>query len=177
VSLPSYPSPRESYIDAGSFANFPPTSPVLHKAIARTNFLHAPYVKSGKITQEDLLYVLYASFAEPIRFLPVYEYRKLEDMEIAALVTMWKYVADMMDIDYRTVLKKDEWTDGLEFLEDMTRFGSDYEDKYLRPTEEIQKLGDVLMNLLLDSYPKIVSPVGYQAACVLMGPRLRRAFG
>ncbi|KAH7252431.1 hypothetical protein BKA59DRAFT_161036 [Fusarium tricinctum] len=159
------------------FVNFPPTSPILHKAIARTNFLHDPYIKSGKITQEDLLYVLYASFAEPIRFLPMYEYRKLEDMEIAALVTMWKYVADMMDIDYRTVLKKNEWTDGLEFLEDMTRFGSNYEDKHIRPTEDIQKLGDVLMNLLLDSYPKILSPVGYQAACVLMGPRLRRAFG
>ncbi|KAG7436085.1 hypothetical protein ACKRZS_014094 [Fusarium odoratissimum] len=159
------------------FANFPPTSPVLHKAVARTNFLHAPYIKSGKIKQEDLLYVLYASFAEPVRFLNIYEYRKLTDMEVASLSTLWKYVADMMDIDYRTVLGKNEWTDGLEFFEDMTRFGGDYEDKYLRPTPEIQKLGHVLMEMLLDSYPKIASPLGYPAACVLMGPRLRRAFG
>ncbi|RBA09581.1 hypothetical protein FPRO05_06718 [Fusarium proliferatum] len=159
------------------FANFPPTSPVLHKAVARTNFLHAPYIKSGKIKQEDLLYVLYASFAEPVRFLNIYEYRKLTDMEVASLSTLWKYVADMMDIDYRTVLGKNEWADGLEFFEDMTRFGGDYEDKYLRPTPEIQKLGHVLMEMLLDSYPKIASPLGYPAACVLMGPRLRRAFG
>ncbi|KAF5592609.1 dephospho kinase [Fusarium pseudocircinatum] len=159
------------------FANFPPMSPVLHKAVARTNFLHAPYIKSGKIKQEDLLYVLYASFAEPVRFLNIYEYRKLTDMEVASLSTLWKYVADMMDIDYRTVLGKNEWTDGLEFFEDMTRFGGDYEDKHLRPTPEIQKLGHVLMEMLLDSYPKIASPLGYPAACVLMGPRLRRAFG
>ncbi|KAF4967184.1 hypothetical protein FSARC_5217 [Fusarium sarcochroum] len=159
------------------FANFPPTSPVLSKAVARTNYLHAPYIKSGKIQQQDLLYVLYASFAEPIRFLSLYEYRKLTDMEVAGLATLWKYVADMMEIDYKTVLQKDEWTDGIEFFEDLARFGGDYEDKNLRPTEEIHALGQVLMDLLLQSYPKILTPVGYPAACVLMGPRLRRAFG
>ncbi|KAG8665598.1 hypothetical protein FPOAC2_10675 [Fusarium poae] len=159
------------------FANFAPESPTLSKAIARTNFLHAPYIKAGKIKQEDLLYVLYASFAEPIRFLNQYEWRSLTDMEVAAISTLWKYVADMMDIDYKTILNKTEWTDGIEFLEDVSLFASDYEDKYLRPTKEVQKLGDVLMEMLLDSYPKFAAPVGYPAACVMMGPRLRRAFG
>jgi hypothetical protein len=98
-------------------------------------------------------------------------------MEVAAISTLWKYVADMMDIDYKTILNKTEWTDGIEFLEDVSLFASDYEDKYLRPTKEVQKLGDVLMEMLLDSYPKFAAPVGYPAACVMMGPRLRRAFG
>ncbi|RGP67780.1 dephospho- kinase [Fusarium longipes] len=159
------------------FANFGPDSPTLHKAVARTNFLHAPYIKAGKIKQEDLLYVLYASFAEPVRFLNQYEWRTLTDMEVAAISTLWKHVADMMDIDYKTILQKTEWTNGIEFHDDVSRFGAEYEDKYLRPTKEIQKLGDVLMEMLLDSYPKFAAPLGYQASCVLMGPRLRRAFG
>jgi len=98
-------------------------------------------------------------------------------MEVAAISTLWKYVADLMDIDYKTILQKSEWTDGIEFFEDVSRFGGDYEDKYLRHTKEVQKLGDVLMELLLDSYPRFAAPIGYSAACVLMGPRLRRAFG
>ncbi|KAF4975839.1 hypothetical protein FZEAL_7428 [Fusarium zealandicum] len=159
------------------FANFAPTSNALQQAIARMNYLHAPYIKSGKILQEDLLYVLYASMSEPVRFLNQYEWRKLTDMEMAALGTMWKYVGDMMEIEYKTLLQKEKWTDGIEFLEDVSRWGEDYEDENLRPLKEVQDLGQVLMELLLNSHPKIASPVAFPAVCVLMGPRLRRAFG
>ncbi|KAF5022796.1 hypothetical protein F66182_5138 [Fusarium sp. NRRL 66182] len=159
------------------FANFPPTSTELRKAVARTNFLHAPYIKSGKIQQEDLLYVLCRSMAEPIRFLSQYEYRELSDIEVAAFGTLWKYIGDMMEIDYKTVLQKDEWADGVEFAEDVTRFGDEYEDRNLRPHQKVYDLGHILMDLLLQSHPKIASPVAYPAVCVLMGPRLRRAFG
>ncbi|KAI8678826.1 MPAB-Lcp-cat domain-containing protein [Fusarium keratoplasticum] len=159
------------------FASYSPASPGLHKAVARMNYLHAPYIKAGKILQEDLLYVLYASMAEPVRFLRLYEWRELTDMEVAALGTMWKYVADMMEIDYKTVLKKDMWVDGLEFFEDVSRWGEIYEDEHLRPSKEINELGHLLMNMLLQSHAKVARPLGYPAACVLMGPRLRRAFG
>ncbi|KAJ3513538.1 hypothetical protein NM208_g15175 [Fusarium decemcellulare] len=159
------------------FAAYSPTSTSLHKAVARMNYLHAPYIKSGKILQEDLLYVLYASMAEPVRFLAQYEWRKLTDMEVAALATMWKYVGDMMEIDYKTLLQKEEWVDGLEFFEDVSRWGENYEDENLRPLQEVRDLGQVLMDLLLQSHPKIASPLAHPAACVLMGPRLRRAFG
>ncbi|KAJ3469316.1 hypothetical protein MRS44_003381 [Fusarium solani] len=159
------------------FASYSPASPGLHKAVARMNYLHAPYIKAGKILQEDLLYVLYASMAEPVRFLKLYEWRELTDMEVAALGTMWKYVADMMEIDYKTVLKKDTWVDGLEFFEDVSQWGEIYEDEHLRPSKEINELGHLLMNMLLQSHAKVARPLGYPAACVLMGPRLRRAFG
>ncbi|KAM5351262.1 hypothetical protein ACJ41O_003985 [Fusarium nematophilum] len=159
------------------FAAFAPTSTQLHKAIARMNYLHAPYIKCGKILQEDLLYVLYASMAEPVRFLNMYEWRKLTDMEVAALGTMWKYIGDMMEIDYKTVLQKDQWADGIEFYEDVSRWAGEYEDENLRPLKEVYDLGQVLMDLLLQSHAKIASPLAYPAACVLMGPRLRRAFG
>ncbi|CEJ81974.1 hypothetical protein VHEMI02070 [[Torrubiella] hemipterigena] len=42
------------------FFKFAPNSVHLHKAVARMNFLHQSYIKSGKILNKDLLYVLYA---------------------------------------------------------------------------------------------------------------------
>lgn len=150
---------------------------MLHKAIARMNYIHAPYIKSGKILQEDLLYVLYASMAEPIRFINIFEWRQLDEMEAAALVTMWKYIGDMMDIDYRTVLQKNDWENPIEFLEDVTKWASEYEDRYMRPAKEIQGLGQILMDFLLQSHPTFARPFAYPMALVVMGNRLRRVFG
>lgn len=141
------------------------------------NFLHAPYIKSGKISQEDLVYVLYASMVEPIRFINQYEWRTLTDMETAALGTMWKYVGDMMNMDYKRVLQKDTWVDGIEFIEDITRWAEGFEDEKLRPMAEVKELGQVLMDMMLQSHASIASPIIYSAACVLVGDRLRRAFG
>lgn len=141
------------------------------------NFLHAPYIKSGKISQEDLVYVLYASMVEPIRFINQYEWRTLTDMETAALGTMWKYVGDMMNMDYKRVLQKDTWVDGIEFIEDTTRWAEGFEDEKLRPMAEVKELGQVLMDMMLQSHASIASPIIYSAACVLVGDRLRRAFG
>lgn len=159
-----------------SFAQFAPTSPHLHKAIARMNYIHSPYLKSGKITQADMLYVTYASVAQSVKFLNQYEWRQLTDMEVAALVTMWKYVSDMMAIDYRTVLQKNEWKDPLEFFEDLTKWASDHEDKYMRAIPEVNALGSILMEMLLQSHPYAPKALTRSAACVLMGNRLRRAF-
>ncbi|KAH7023779.1 hypothetical protein EDB80DRAFT_807901 [Ilyonectria destructans] len=159
------------------FATFPPTSTMLHKAIARMNYIHSPYIKSGKILQEELLYVLYASMAEPIRFINIFEWRQLDEMEAAALVTMWKYIGDMMDIDYRTVLQKNDWDNPIEFLEDVTKWASEYEDRYMRPAKEIQGLGQILMDFLLQSHPTFARPFAYPMALVVMGNRLRRVFG
>lgn len=156
---------------------FPPTSRVLHKAVARMNYLHAPYIQAGKILQEDLLYVLYASVVEPINFTNKNDWRKLSEMEVAALGTMWKYIGDMMDIDYQTLLQKNRWRDGIEFLEDVTIWAEKYEDKYLLSLQEVRHLGKVLIEMTLGSYPKFVRPLTYKLILVILGERLRRAFG
>ncbi|KPM42641.1 hypothetical protein AK830_g3933 [Neonectria ditissima] len=159
------------------FATFPPTSAQLHKAIARINYLHGPFIASGKIRQEDMLYVLYASMAEPVRFINLFEWRQLDDMEVASIATLWKYIGDMMDIDYKSLLQKEEWTDGIEFLEDVSNWASKYEDQYMRPMKEVHDLGEILMQLLLQSHAKFARPLAYLMALVVMGNRLRRAFG
>ncbi|UNI14016.1 hypothetical protein JDV02_000700 [Purpureocillium takamizusanense] len=160
-----------------AFAQYHPSSPLLHQAVARMNWLHAPYIKSGKITNEDLVYVLYTAMVEPIRFFRLYEWRAMSEMEEAAQCTLWKNIGDMMEIDFASVLGKSRWTDSLEFRDDVTQWACRYEADHLRPGPEAERLGEVLIDLLLSAYPKIARPFGYQLVLVLLGERLRFAFG
>ncbi|KAJ6446654.1 C6 finger domain-containing protein [Purpureocillium lavendulum] len=159
-----------------AFAQFHPNSPLLHQAVGRMNYLHAPYIKSGKITNEDLVYVLYTAMVEPIRFFRLYEWRAMSEMEEAAQCTLWKYVGDMMEINYAAVLGKNQWRDALEFRDDVTRWACKYEEDHVRPSAEVERLGEVLIDLLLSAYPKAARPLGYQLVLVLLGEKLRYAF-
>lgn len=159
-----------------SFAKFPPGSELLAKSIARTNYLHSSYIKSGRILNIDLLYVLYASLAEPIRFMRLYEWRPLSDVEVAALGTYWKYIGDMMEIDYVAELKKDQWKDGIEFIDDLSKWAHEYEIEHMKPSPEVGELGAMLVDLLLSAYPKFMRPLGYKIIMVLMGERMRHTF-
>lgn len=159
------------------FAAFEPHSDEFLKAIARMNYLHSPYIKSGKILNEDFLYVLYASMAEPVRFIRQYEWRELTDMEVAALGTLWKHVGDLMGIDWAKEVGHSEWRDGLHFMEEISAWGDRYEIEHLKPTKDANRLGIVLWDLLLSSYPSFMRPAGYQISLVVLGDRLRHAFG
>jgi hypothetical protein len=140
------------------------------------NYLHAPYIKAGKIRNEDLLYVLYSSMAEPVRFLNTYEWRSLTDMEVNALGTLWKYVGDLMEIDYKQELGNDQWTDGIEFMDAVRQWAEKYEDEHLLPSKQVRTVGRVTLELLLTSYPKAFRKLGYRAVMVLLGDRMRHAF-
>ena len=50
------------------FALNDPTSERTLRAIARMNYLHSPYIKSGKITNDDLLYTLSLFALGPARW-------------------------------------------------------------------------------------------------------------
>ncbi|KAK8932532.1 Mycophenolic acid synthesis protein B [Metarhizium anisopliae] len=157
-------------------AHYAPTSSMLRKAVARMNYLHAPYIKSGRILNKDLLYVLYTAMSEPERFMRLYEWRPLLEMEVAAVASVWRYVGDLMEIDYEAELGKNQWRDAIEFLDDVSQWASKYEEQYMRPMDEVAQLGSVLMDLLLSAYPRALRPLGYQIVMVLMGARMRYAF-
>ncbi|KAM4057100.1 C6 finger domain-containing protein [Hirsutella rhossiliensis] len=157
--------------------HFPLSSPSLHKAVARMNYLHAPYIKSGKILNADLLYVLYLSMAEPVRFVNLYEWRCLTDMEVASHAALWKTVGSMMGINFSKELGKSEWKDGLEFMDDMTRWGVRYEDLHMHPLPEIQRLGAILVDMLLSAYPAMMRPLVYQMLHVILGDTMRHVLG
>lgn len=92
-------------------------------------------------------------------------------MELAALATLWKYIGEMMEIDYAEQLGKGEWKDGIEFMADVTRWALGYEDNHMRPVLEVQHMGKMLVDLLVCAYPKAMRPLGYQML------RMRYAFG
>jgi hypothetical protein len=140
------------------------------------NFLHSPYIKTNKILNHDLLYVLWASMSEPVRFMRLYEWRELDPMEIAAVGQLWKYIGEMMEIDYKAELGKDQWKDGIEFMDDVTEWAMKYEDEAMKPLPESEQLGKVLIDLLLSAYPEAVGPMARSSVLVLMGDRLRHAF-
>lgn len=159
-----------------SFVQFPPTSELYHKAVARVNYLHAPYIKSGAISQADLLFVLWTGMDGPIEFINRHEWRQLSDLEVAAHGTFWKYVGEGMGIDYLGLLGKNQWKDGIEFCEDVARWNEGYERENTQLTKGVDELGAVLVEMKLRSYPKFLRPLAYQAALVLMGPQLRKMF-
>lgn len=141
------------------------------------NALHGPYVKAGKILNRDLLYVLWTSMADPAHYMSKYEWRALTDMEFAALGTLWKHTGDLMRIDYKKELGNDQWQDGIECMEELERWAAKHEDAYMRSLEEVHEIGVTLMSVLLDSYPRFIRPVLYRMSLVIMGERMRRAFG
>ncbi|PTB66320.1 hypothetical protein BBK36DRAFT_1118662 [Trichoderma citrinoviride] len=159
------------------YANFAPGSEALAKSVARTNFLHQPYRQSGKISNADMLYVLFESMYEPVRWMRLYEWREMADMEVAALGLLWKYIGEMMDIDYKAELGKDQWKDGIEFMDDVAEWAAGYENEHMGPSPDIAKLGQVLVDVMLSAYPKFSRALGYKILMVLMGERMRHAFG
>ncbi|ROV89131.1 hypothetical protein VSDG_08889 [Cytospora chrysosperma] len=161
------------------FAEFslnPPTSERCITAIARMNHLHSPYKKAGKISNADMLYTLAVAVMEPIRFFRLYEWRALNDMEICAIGTFWKSIGDAMEIEYKGYLSKEAWTDGIEFVEDITRWAKGYEVEAMNPHPENRKLADALVGMLFFYVPASLRPFALQILTVLMGDRVREAF-
>lgn len=140
------------------------------------NYLHSAYKKAGKISNADFLYTLSVCVTEPIRFIGLYEWRKLNDMEINAIGTFWKSIGDAMEIDYAGYLSRDSWKDGIEFAEDITAWAKKYEIETMKPAASNRALAGPLMEMLVYHMPGFVQPFATQVATALMGERLREAF-
>ena len=145
------------------------------EAISRMNYLHNPYIKSGKISNEDLLYTLSVFITEPITWINKFEWRALTEYEICALGTYWKSIGDAMGIEYKGYLKQEEWQDGIEFYEDIKDWAQHYEAKEMIPTVTNKQTADELVPLLLYYIPQPLMPIAREAVGVLMGERLRWA--
>lgn len=159
-----------------SFMLFPPSSPQFQAAVARMNYLHAPYIKSGKIQTQDLLYVLYTSMVEPVRFVRLYEWRHLTEMEIAAQGTLWKHIGDIMGIDYTEQLGRSDWKDGIDFMEDVEQWARGYERDRLQPSPSSKRLAQVQLDMVLSIFPGAMRPLMRQMGLAIMGERMRYAF-
>jgi hypothetical protein len=154
-----------------------PSSERASKAIARMNYLHSKHQKAGKISNEDLLYTLSVCITEPTRFINMYEFRELNEMEIAAVGTFWKSVGDGMEIKYGGCLARSSWKDGIEFVEDITQWAKSYEMKYMVPAKTNAITSERSMAMMLYHVPNFAKPFAEEVFTVLMGDRVREAFG
>ncbi|TPX07452.1 uncharacterized protein E0L32_002078 [Thyridium curvatum] len=168
----------ENWREDWQFSLNPPTSPRCLKAIARMNYLHSTYKAAGRISNADFLYTLAVCIMEPIRFMRLYEWRPLNDMEACAIGTFWKSIGDAMQIEYKGYLSRAEtgWRDGLDFAEDITAWAKGYEVECMKPAVSNTKPAEQLVELLLFHYPAVMKPFLLEVLTVLMGDRVREAF-
>ncbi|KAF7895860.1 hypothetical protein EAF00_005875 [Botryotinia globosa] len=157
------------------FSSHHPLHPRVLKSISRMNYLHSGYQKAGKISNEDLLYTLSVFITEPISWIGDWEWRRLNEMEICAIATFWKGIGDAMGISYHDLRRFNEWSDGIEFFEDIKTWAEDYEREFMVPNVYNKKTADELVPLLLFLVPKALLPFASDAVGVLMGPLLRSA--
>ncbi|KAK1970818.1 hypothetical protein LY78DRAFT_652560 [Colletotrichum sublineola] len=160
----------------GEFSLNPPTSDRALKAISRVNYLHSRYVAAGQISNEDFLYTLSVCITEPIRFMRLYEWRALTDMEVCAIGTHWKAIGDAMDIQYKGFLRHESWADGIEFVDDITAWAAQYEVDAMKPSRLNFQASSQLTEMMLFHVPNFAKPFAREVLFVLMGDRVRAAF-
>jgi hypothetical protein len=154
----------------------PPQSTRAIAAIARMNWLHNKYIAAGKITNADLLYTLSVFITEPIRFVRLFEWREMSDMERCAFGVFWKDVGDAMGIQYEGYLSKTEWVDGLDFVDDITRWAKAYEVTAFLPSEVSARPAKTLIPMLTYWVPWFAQSFVQECVLVLLGDRVREAF-
>ena len=147
-------------------------------SIARTNSLHEPYIKAGKISNADMLYTLSLFATEPVRWIKDWEWRELTDVEMCALGVFWKRIGEAMGIEFKGLPGYNNgkgWRDGLEWLDEITTWSQEYEKEYMIPRECNFQIAEQTTAILLWTLPTWAEPFGKQCVSVLMDDRLRKA--
>ncbi|KAI9722357.1 MAG: hypothetical protein M1812_001829 [Candelaria pacifica] len=154
----------------------PPSSERTSTAIGRMNYIHSVYQNAGKISNEDLLYTLSLFALEPIRWIKMYEWRELIELERAAIGTFWKGIGNEMSIDYSELRSAQHgWRDGLHWLEDVHEWSQAYEERCMVPDVNNRQTADETTKLLLYLVPYRFRGAGKHAVSVLLNDRLREA--
>ncbi|CBF86643.1 uncharacterized protein ANIA_10293 [Aspergillus nidulans FGSC A4] len=160
----------------GQFMAFEPSSERAQTAIARTKFLHVGYRNSGKILESDMLYTLSLFALEPIRFIDMFEWRSLSELEQCAIGTYWKSLGDALGISFADLPSGPHaFRDGFHFLEELRAWSLKYEEEYMKPSSSNQEVADKTMDVLVYALPRFLKPMGVKFATCMMDDRLREA--
>lgn len=155
---------------------FEPSSERAQTAIARTKFLHVGYRSSGKILESDMLYTLSLFAIEPIRFIDMFEWRSLNELEQCAIGTYWKSLGDALEISFADLPSGPHaFRDGLHFLEELREWSLKYEEDHMKPSPSNKEVADKTMDVVVYSMPRFLKSVGVSFASCVMDDRLREA--
>ncbi|KAL8722537.1 MAG: hypothetical protein Q9225_001005 [Loekoesia sp. 1 TL-2023] len=138
-----------------------PADPRTLEAIARMNYIHSLYQKSGAIRDDDMLFTLSLFALEPIRWVERYEWRVLQDFEQCALGVFWKSIGDAMGISYKKLRSAEEgWKDGLHWLGDLAEWSERYEKLNMLPHIDNKQTANETVAILLWGVPRWLRPFG-----------------
>ncbi|KAL8712245.1 MAG: hypothetical protein Q9220_003396 [cf. Caloplaca sp. 1 TL-2023] len=168
------------YADTGAlireFTSREPSHPRSLEAIARMNYIHSVYQKSGQISDDDMLYTLSLFVLEPIRWIARYEWRSLEDFERCGTGTYWKSLGDAMRISYEPLPSSQTgWDDALQWLDELDTWSMQYEIEHMVPHADNNKTADQTVAILLWGLPRFLRSFGENIVTALMDERLRVA--
>jgi hypothetical protein len=154
----------------------PPDSDRKFEGIARMNYLHDRYRKAGKISDADMLYTLSLFALEPVRWGNRFDWRRLTDLERAAMGVFWRDIGEAMGIPYGVLEPyMGEHKDGLDWLEAIDLWSMAYEENYMVPADSNEKLGWGTLNVLLYNTPMWMRGFTLKLVSALMEDRLRVA--
>jgi hypothetical protein len=144
--------------------------------IALMNYLHGRYIKSGKISNDDMLYTLSLFVLEPIRWTAKYEWRCVTDLERCAMGICWRDLGEKMKISYdRLPSASSGWKDGFHWLEELEAWSLAYEACNMVSAESNATLAQSTFDIALFNMPAFLKPHGYSVASCLLEPRLQAA--
>jgi hypothetical protein len=167
------------------------------QAVGRTRSIHLAYRKSGKIREEDMLYTLSVVATQPLELINNLEWRKVTDAEICAVGTLYRGIADALEIDYQSLfdalpeLRSDDRSktylsaatdrfliSGLTFYSNLRTWQQCYENRAMKFTAANQNLASTAIKLLLWGVPgKALKHLATAILSVLMDDALRSAVG
>jgi hypothetical protein len=176
--------------------SFPPSSTRFREAVSRINYLHSRY--GDRITNDQLIYVLGVFACNPWIWAEKWEWRKMNDLEVAAIGTFWMGVGLMMHIDMKPIkglgrkaakhsayegnLQVEDsepvsWRDGLDWMLDMRAYLLLHENQYLSYNQDVALLTEETFRMGLISFPKWAHKFLRQIAGVQYDEKFRKAGG
>ncbi|KAI3320480.1 hypothetical protein HD806DRAFT_524815 [Xylariaceae sp. AK1471] len=153
-----------------------PGAPETKAAIDRVNYIHSLYRPSGKMSDDDLLYVLSLWPLEVIRWVEKYEYRSLTLEERCALATLWKSLGEELRIPYENLPSCREglgFENALHWLKELGDWSRAYEDRNLERSPESVFLAEKNMDNWVGGVPGFLKPAARSLLAVIIEPRVR----
>ncbi|KAI1419163.1 hypothetical protein F5Y12DRAFT_287761 [Xylaria sp. FL1777] len=155
-----------------------PGAPETIAAIDRVNHVHSLYRPSGKISDDDLLYVLSLFSLEPIRWIDRFEWRGLTAEECCALATLWKALGEELHIPFGNLPSyREGFRDALHWLAELADWGRQYEQRNREKSPESVFLAQKQLDAWVGSVPRCLKCRARGLVATLIEPGLRQATG
>ena len=154
------------------------------QAMARLRAVHTDYRRAGKIKEEDMLFTLAALMTQPVYLIEAWEWRPLTDIELCAMGTFYRAVAEALEIDHHRFLRpRKSATDmdgqqfnGLGFFYALAEWQRIYEARAMSYTAENKTLTKTAMDLFFCAVPIVaVKRFLIDVFAVIMDSPLRAA--